>query len=216
MLATRMPTISGASRGPAPSLAAGLALPSGGRVPRLWLCGHAIPLVLFSRGGVCRRGPTWKRRRHSGPQRGRDAAGSRSELRRRAFNPGPGARAGPGLYLSECFRVLRPGGQLLLSTHGVFPYHPDPVDLWRWTCEGLRIRSAKPVSTSCTLRAYRDGRHGIAAPSGCDLIPHPRSPGSPGWRCWSSRLVAFLDRFETPGSRSYNAQVFALVANRPA
>src|SRR5205823_2015302 len=42
------------------------------------------------------------------------------------------------LDLSECLRVLRPGGRMLLSTHGVFPYHPDPVDLWRWTCEGLR------------------------------------------------------------------------------
>src|ERR1700722_5974274 len=44
----------------------------------------------------------------------------------------------PRVYLNECLRVLRPGGRLLLSTHGVFPYHPDPVDLWRWTCEGLR------------------------------------------------------------------------------
>ena len=44
----------------------------------------------------------------------------------------------PVLYLAECSRVLRPGGRMLLSTHGIFVYHPDPVDLWRWTCEGLR------------------------------------------------------------------------------
>src|SRR4051794_14117655 len=44
----------------------------------------------------------------------------------------------PALYLSECFRALRPGGRLLLSTHGVFIYHPDPDDYWRWTCSGLR------------------------------------------------------------------------------
>ena len=30
------------------------------------------------------------------------------------------------------------GGRLLLSTHGVFFYHPDPEDYWRWTCAGLR------------------------------------------------------------------------------
>ena len=44
----------------------------------------------------------------------------------------------PRLYLAEAFRVLRPGGRMLLSTHGTFSYHPDPVDYWRWTCAGLR------------------------------------------------------------------------------
>lgn len=42
-------------------------------------------------------------------------------------------------YLSEARRVLRPGGALLLSTHGVWPYHPHPTDFWRWTVEGLRL-----------------------------------------------------------------------------
>ena len=27
-------------------------------------------------------------------------------------------------------------GLLILSTHGVWRYHPDPIDLWRWTSEG--------------------------------------------------------------------------------
>jgi SAM-dependent methyltransferase len=44
----------------------------------------------------------------------------------------------PDLYLSECARVLPEGGLLILSTHGVWRYHPDPVDLWRWTSEGLK------------------------------------------------------------------------------
>ena len=35
-------------------------------------------------------------------------------------------------------RVLRPGGKLLLSTHGIMVYHRDPVDYWRWTGEGLQ------------------------------------------------------------------------------
>jgi hypothetical protein len=25
-----------------------------------------------------------------------------------------------------------------LSTHGTWPYHPDPTDYWRWTIDGLR------------------------------------------------------------------------------
>jgi SAM-dependent methyltransferase len=44
----------------------------------------------------------------------------------------------PELYLAEAHRVLTPRGALVLSTHGIWPYHPDPVDYWRWTAEGLR------------------------------------------------------------------------------
>ncbi len=46
--------------------------------------------------------------------------------------------ADPGLYLTECQRVLKEDGLLILSTHGVWRYHPDPSDFWRWTSEGLR------------------------------------------------------------------------------
>jgi SAM-dependent methyltransferase len=40
-------------------------------------------------------------------------------------------------YLSEARRLLRPGGSLLLSTHGTWLYHPHPEDHRRWTREGL-------------------------------------------------------------------------------
>jgi SAM-dependent methyltransferase len=43
----------------------------------------------------------------------------------------------PALYLSECTRVLRPGGSLVLTTHGIMYIHRDPQDYWRWTCDGL-------------------------------------------------------------------------------
>ena len=44
----------------------------------------------------------------------------------------------PLRYLAECHRVLRDDGRLLLTTHGVWRYHPDPRDMWRWTSDGLR------------------------------------------------------------------------------
>jgi SAM-dependent methyltransferase len=43
----------------------------------------------------------------------------------------------PVLAVGELRRVLRPGGRLLASTHGVQVYHPAPQDLWRWTHTGL-------------------------------------------------------------------------------
>lgn len=48
----------------------------------------------------------------------------------------------PPTVVREIHRVLRPGGLALVSTHGVFLYHPDPPgsdrDYWRWTHAGLR------------------------------------------------------------------------------
>ena len=43
----------------------------------------------------------------------------------------------PAAAVRELRRVVRPGGRVLLTTHGVYPYHPNPEDLWRWTHAGL-------------------------------------------------------------------------------
>lgn len=40
-------------------------------------------------------------------------------------------------YLAEARRLLKPGGSLILSTHGTWLYHPHPQDHRRWTREGL-------------------------------------------------------------------------------
>jgi SAM-dependent methyltransferase len=40
-------------------------------------------------------------------------------------------------YLGEAHRLLKPGGRLLLSTHGTWLYHPHPSDFRRWTRDGL-------------------------------------------------------------------------------
>jgi SAM-dependent methyltransferase len=43
----------------------------------------------------------------------------------------------PELGVRELHRVVRPGGCVLAATHGLYVYHPGPVDHWRWTHTGL-------------------------------------------------------------------------------
>lgn len=40
-------------------------------------------------------------------------------------------------YLAEAHRVLRPGGRMLISTHGTFEEHGHPHDFRRWTLTAL-------------------------------------------------------------------------------
>jgi SAM-dependent methyltransferase len=62
----------------------------------------------------------------------------------------------PRIYLSEAFRVLRPGGTMILTTNGIWEDHGCPYDFWRWTADGLRrdvitagfdVKQAKKLTT---------------------------------------------------------------------
>jgi SAM-dependent methyltransferase len=66
----------------------------------------------------------------------------------------------PTNYVAECFRVLKPGGFLILTTHGLFEDHGCPYDFQRWTADGLhlllqqtgfRVKAAKKLT--CGPRA---------------------------------------------------------------
>jgi SAM-dependent methyltransferase len=60
----------------------------------------------------------------------------------------------PAQAVRELRRVVKSGGRVLLSTHGVQVYHPAPHDLWRWTHEGLeRLFETNAKWSSLTVQA---------------------------------------------------------------
>jgi 2-polyprenyl-3-methyl-5-hydroxy-6-metoxy-1,4-benzoquinol methylase len=59
----------------------------------------------------------------------------------------------PAAAVRELRRVVKPGGRVLLSTHGVYPFHPNPNDFWRWTHDGLaHLFRTNAEWTSVTVR----------------------------------------------------------------
>jgi SAM-dependent methyltransferase len=59
----------------------------------------------------------------------------------------------PAAAVRELRRAVRTGGRVLLSTHGINPFHPNPDDFWRWTHDGLeRLFRVNGEWSSVTVR----------------------------------------------------------------
>jgi SAM-dependent methyltransferase len=89
----------------------------------------------------------------------------------------------PDAYLDECCRILRPGGQLILSTHGMVEEHGCPYDFHRWTSRGLENLAAKhgfeimdSVKFTTEIRGIVQLSHqfvGHLRAPGCQLLRYP-------------------------------------------
>jgi SAM-dependent methyltransferase len=121
--------------------------------------------------------------------------------------------ADPAVYLRECNRVLVNGGKLLLSTHGIMLYHPDPEDLWRWTWQGLE----RVIEDAGFAVQAREGVMGLAT-TGLQLFQdgvYHRLRRAWAKRAFASVMqwaIARCARWEPPRMARHNALVFVVNA----
>jgi len=119
----------------------------------------------------------------------------------------------PQVYLREAHRVLKQEGTLIVSTHGIWPYHPDPTDLWRWTIDGLQreirragfeilmVRSVFGLE-STALQLWQDATF--------ERLPRFMRP----LYTWFFQTAIGLIESRHPDKTSDNASVYVVLARR--
>jgi len=121
----------------------------------------------------------------------------------------------PQGYLAEAFRILKPGGHLILSTHGYWLYHPTPFDYWRWTSAGLK----KEIEKSGFQIESFFGILGLAA-SGLQLFQDGICLKLPKFLTYPLALVMqslifLFNLINSQEQRNRDGAVYILVARKP-
>jgi SAM-dependent methyltransferase len=121
----------------------------------------------------------------------------------------------PEGYLQESFRLLKPGGTAIFTTHGYWFYHPTPNDYWRWTSAGLR----KTVEKEGFKISSFFGIMGLAA-SGLQLFQDAIINKLPMFLRPPIALVmqgfiALFDKIHSQEQRNRDASLYIVIATKP-
>lgn len=121
----------------------------------------------------------------------------------------------PAEYLAEAKRLLKPGGKIILTTHGFWVEHADPVDYWRWTSDGLKKLFADEGWDVI-------GFEGVLGAGAAGLqIMYDAMRGKlpkfikPIFSLIVQLKICVIDSFYTKAKRRHNAAIYAVVA-RPS
>ena len=121
----------------------------------------------------------------------------------------------PAGYLQEAYRILKPGGSLIISTHGYWYYHPTPNDYWRWTSAGLQ----KTIKKENFQIDSFFGIMGLAA-SGIQLFQDaiinkcPKFLVAPISVIMQSLIIIF-DNMHNQNQRNRDASLYVVLATKP-
>jgi SAM-dependent methyltransferase len=100
----------------------------------------------------------------------------------------------PRRAVEELYRVTKPGGRVLASTHGTQVFHPLPVDHWRWTHTGLaRLFASGGEWRSVTV-----------------------SPGAGTCACLGMLLATYIDLLAQRAHAVWAGELVNAVVNRTA
>lgn len=121
----------------------------------------------------------------------------------------------PSGYLQEAFRVLKPGGRMIITTHGYWYYHPTPNDYWRWTSAGLR----KTIEKEDFKIESFFGIMGLAA-SGIQLFQDAIINKLPKFlippvALVSQSLIMLFDKIHNQEQRNRDASLYVVVVTKP-
>ncbi|MBC7914680.1 MAG: class I SAM-dependent methyltransferase [Pyrinomonadaceae bacterium] len=121
----------------------------------------------------------------------------------------------PEGYLQESFRLLKPGGTAIFTTHGYWFYHPTPNDYWRWTSAGLQ----KIVEREGFQISSFFGIMGLAA-SGIQLFQDAIINKLPKFMIppialIMQALIALFDKIHSQAQRNRDASLYIVIATKP-